>query len=70
MRQMWILEKLNFKISLGKHAPGLTRADPILAGPTLNCFRRACYLQMFCLALKTYNTILTTANSQSIIAVI
>ena len=44
MRQMCILEKLE------KHAPGPPSAlapsalDPILAAPTLNCFRRACML--------------------------
>ena len=37
MRQMRILEKLNFKIYRGSMRP-----DPILAGPIPNCFRRAC----------------------------
>ena len=45
MRQLCILEKLNFP---GKHAAGppsvLAPAalDPISAGPTMNCFRRYC----------------------------
>ena len=45
---MCILEKLNFKISRGSVSldPPTelvpSALDPILAGPTLNCFRRAC----------------------------
>ena len=47
MRQMWILEKLNFKISRGSMPPDPSRVpaplalDPILVGSTLYCFRRA-----------------------------
>ena len=45
---MCILEKLNFKISRGSMPPdppsllAPSAVQPILAGPTLNCFRRAC----------------------------
>ena len=48
MRQIWMLEKLNFKISRGNMPPDPPSVlaplalDSILAGPTLNCFRRAC----------------------------
>ena len=45
---MCILEKLNFKIFRGYMPPdppsvlAPSAFDPILAGPTLNCFHRAC----------------------------
>ena len=45
---MWILEKLNFKISRGSMPPNPSSVtaplalDPILVGSTLYCFRRAC----------------------------
>ena len=48
MRQIWILENLNFKISRGSmppdppSVPAPLALDSILTGPTLNCFRRAC----------------------------
>ena len=51
---MWILEMLNFKISRGSMPPDpdpsvLTplALGPILAGPTLNCFRRGCVCVCF-----------------------
>ena len=49
MPKMCILEKLNFKISLGSMPPDPPSVlvplalDAIFAGLTLNCFRRACY---------------------------
>ena len=49
---MCTLEKLNFKISRGSMPPdpppsllAASALDTILAGLTLNCFRRACYFQ-------------------------
>ena len=48
---MCILEKLNFKISRGSMPPGPSietvpsALDHIIAGPTLNYFRWACYYQ-------------------------
>ena len=48
MRQMCIFEKLNFNIFWGSMPPDPPSVpvpsvlDPILAGPTQNCFRRAC----------------------------
>ena len=49
---MCILEKLNFKISRGsmpQDPPSVL--DPIFAGLTLNCFRRACYYQWVILGI-------------------
>ena len=49
---MCILEKLSFKISRGHICPAppsvlaLLALDSILAGPNLNCFRRACLLNI------------------------
>ena len=46
---MCILEKLNFKISRGSMPPDPpselhpSTHDPVVAGPTLNCFCRASY---------------------------
>ena len=45
---MCVLEKLNFKISPGEHAPDPHSVlappvfDPLSAGSTLNCFHRSC----------------------------
>ena len=54
MRQIWMLEKLNFKISQGSMPPDppsvLTPLafDSILARPTLNCFHQACNYMYNC----------------------
>ena len=60
MCQMWILEKLNFKISRGSIPPDPSSVptplalDPILVGSTLYCFRRACN----CMQLTVWKTII------------
>ena len=59
MCQMWILEKLNFKISRGSMTPDSPSVlvplslDPILARSTLYCFRRA----WNCMQLTVWKTI-------------
>ena len=50
MCQMFIKEKLNFKIFRGCMLPDplmYSRRQRSLAGPTLNCFRRACETVLF-----------------------
>ena len=48
LRQMCVLEKLNFKISRGSMPPDPPSVlappvlDPLSAGSTLNCFHRSC----------------------------
>ena len=60
MRQMWILEELNVKISRGSMPPDPSSVpaplalDPILVGSTLYCFRRA----WNCMQLTVWKTIL------------
>ena len=54
---MWILEKLNFKISRGSMPPNPSSVtaplalDPILVESTLYCFRRAGYFQSVILTM-------------------
>ena len=60
MCQMWILEKLNSKISRGStpsdpsSLPAPLALDPILVGATLYCFCRACN----CMQLAVWKTII------------